>query len=166
MSEEEDPGKLRIGRLFDAPVKSRLEQLLFDSNSDSGGQVTDASKPTFASPLLSHGGAVQLIAENSSASEKNFEWTPPNIDQQMVTTCPYITGRLVILSLIQVDNYMAALPEEARPIANSIGAVKRKEAIERQLPLYDHDETECHELTTDERQIMTKYVCNWFNRFV
>lgn len=53
---------------------------------------------------------------------------------------------------------MNELPADARPISNTVGAQKRKEAIERQLPLYDHDATKCHELSKDEAQSMKNYV--------
>ncbi|VDO82983.1 unnamed protein product [Soboliphyme baturini] len=53
--------------------------------------------------------------------------------------------------------YMNLLPIDRRPIVNSAGAINRRRAFERQLPLYDIEASACHDLNADELKNMTKY---------
>lgn len=54
---------------------------------------------------------------------------------------------------------MAELPEHNRPLKNSEGAHKRRQALERQVPLHDIDSTACaRRLTADEQQCMEKFM--------
>uniref|UniRef100_A0A915HY73 Testin n=1 Tax=Romanomermis culicivorax TaxID=13658 RepID=A0A915HY73_ROMCU len=117
---ETDPGKLRIGKLFErAPTDLTLSNV-------SGEKLTTLQMPD------KNGVCVSLM---------KFDWIPPNITQELA------------------EKFMYKIPAEKRPIANSDGAVNRRLALEKQLPLYDYDSTACHAgLDDDERKCMDKFV--------
>lgn len=53
---------------------------------------------------------------------------------------------------------MKMLPPADRPISATEGAVRRRQALERQLPLHDHDAAACHELSTEETNTMHNFL--------
>lgn len=89
--EDEDPGKLRIGRLFDSPVKGRLEQVLFSSTSDNDVALPNYGKANAGVSGEQNNSAIsspaQLPPHVSSAVKainEKFDWIPKGITLQMV----------------------------------------------------------------------------------
>ncbi|KAF4516962.1 hypothetical protein B566_EDAN005563 [Ephemera danica] len=62
----------------------------------------------------------------------NFDWVPPGITPDVA------------------ELYMLQIPESQRPISGSEGAQRRKEQLERQVPLHDVDPSHCHSLSEAE----------------
>ncbi|CAB3364451.1 Hypothetical predicted protein [Cloeon dipterum] len=62
----------------------------------------------------------------------SFEWLPPGITPDVA------------------ELYMKGIPEALRPISGSEGAQKRREKLERQVPMHDLDPSKCHSLTEEE----------------
>jgi hypothetical protein len=52
--------------------------------------------------------------------------------------------------MFQAERYMQEIPESQRPISGSEGAQRRREQLERQVPLHDVDPSHCHSLSEAE----------------
>ncbi|KRZ20728.1 Testin, partial [Trichinella pseudospiralis] len=79
---------------------------------------------------------------STSAALENFEWTPPNS-----------------VSASLSEKFMFTLPKEFRPIKGTEGAVRRRQALERQLPLHDLDiNAASHAVDQCERVNMEKFL--------
>lgn len=74
--------------------------------------------------------------------ETTFEWVPPDTTKQLAV------------------DYMKALPVEKLPIKGSIGAVLRRQLLQKQLPLHDIDYKVCDQLGEQERKQFEKYLEN------
>ncbi|XP_059490421.1 testin [Neocloeon triangulifer] len=62
----------------------------------------------------------------------SFEWLPPGITPDVA------------------ERYMQEIPEALRPISGTEGAQRRREKLERQVPMHDLDPSKCHSLTDEE----------------
>ncbi|KRZ51288.1 Testin [Trichinella nativa] len=145
--ENVDPGQFRIGRLF---------QKQADASNNNGRLL----------PQLN----------SSSAALENFEWTPPSsVSALLVNFCfIFILSLLVELLLelhyyqytmkiwkayFQSEKFLFTLPKEFRPIRGTEGAIRRRQALERQLPLHDLDiNAASHPVDQCERVNMEKFL--------
>ncbi|KRZ51287.1 Testin [Trichinella nativa] len=79
---------------------------------------------------------------SSSAALENFEWTPPSS-----------------VSALLSEKFLFTLPKEFRPIRGTEGAIRRRQALERQLPLHDLDiNAASHPVDQCERVNMEKFL--------
>lgn len=63
------------------------------------------------------------------------------------------------LIFLQIEKFMSQLPEQNRPVTDSEGALKRRQALERQVPMHDIDSSACARAFTDEEAVcMQKFV--------
>ncbi|KAL0122432.1 hypothetical protein PUN28_007272 [Cardiocondyla obscurior] len=74
--------------------------------------------------------------------EATFEWVPPDTSKELAV------------------DYMKALPEEKLPIKGSVGAVLRRQLLQKQLPLHDIDYQVCDKLSEQEQKQFEKYLEN------
>ncbi|XP_031566132.1 testin-like isoform X2 [Actinia tenebrosa] len=70
---------------------------------------------------------------------KKFSWVPPGLNQATLV------------------KYMDSLPPERRPMVGSEGAKYRRQQMVYQLPIHDHDENYCDNLTDAEREKMREF---------
>lgn len=54
--------------------------------------------------------------------------------------------------------YMELIPKEMQPVAGTDGAYYRRRQLMRQLPLYDHDPSQCRGLAEGELKLMEDFV--------
>lgn len=54
--------------------------------------------------------------------------------------------------------YMELIPKEMQPVAGTEGAYYRRRQLMRQLPLYDHDPSQCRGLAEGELKLMEDFV--------
>lgn len=54
--------------------------------------------------------------------------------------------------------YMKALPTDIVPIKGSVGAVFRRQLLQKQLPLHDIDHKACDSLSEQEQEQFEKYL--------
>ncbi|XP_036149159.1 testin [Monomorium pharaonis] len=74
--------------------------------------------------------------------ETTFDWVPPDATKELVV------------------DYMKALPVEKLPIKGSIGAVLRRQLLQKQLPLHDIDYKVCDQLSEQEQKQFEQYLEN------
>ncbi|XP_029169279.1 transforming growth factor beta-1-induced transcript 1 protein [Nylanderia fulva] len=80
--------------------------------------------------------------KKQNEAETTFEWIPPDTTEELAM------------------DYMKALPVEKLPIKGSVGAVLRKQLLQKQLPLHDIDHKVCDELSEQEQKQFEKYLEN------
>lgn len=80
--------------------------------------------------------------EKQNDDETTFEWVPPDTTKELAM------------------DYMKALPAEKLPIKGSVGAVLRRQLLQKQLPLHDIDHKVCDELSEQEQKQFEKYLEN------
>ena len=67
------------------------------------------------------------------------------------------------LSILQLMKYMEALPPDVKPKVGSDGAKYRRKQMMYQLPIHDHDENYCDNLSEAEKNSMRQF-CDDRNR--
>jgi len=93
--------------------------------------------------LILKNGSLGLEVNNKKQNdETTFEWVPPDTTKELVM------------------DYMKALPAEKLPIKGSVGAVLRRQLLQKQLPLHDIDHEVCDELSEQEQKQFEKYLEN------
>lgn len=75
-------------------------------------------------------------------NDETFEWVPPDTTKELAM------------------DYMKTLPVEKLPIKGSVGAVLRRQLLQKQLPLHDIDYKICDELSEQEQKQFEKYLEN------
>ncbi|XP_071572303.1 uncharacterized protein Tes isoform X1 [Temnothorax nylanderi] len=85
---------------------------------------------------------LQVNNKKQNDGETTFEWVPPDTTRELAV------------------DYMKALPAEKLPIKGSVGAVLRRQLLQKQLPLHDIDHKVCDELSEQERKQFEKYLEN------
>ncbi|XP_018394578.1 PREDICTED: uncharacterized protein LOC108773315 [Cyphomyrmex costatus] len=85
---------------------------------------------------------LQVNNKKQNDDETTFEWVPPDTTKELAM------------------DYMKALPMEKLPIKGSVGAVLRRQLLQKQLPLHDIDYKVCDELSEQEQIQFEKYLEN------
>lgn len=85
---------------------------------------------------------MQVSDKKQDNGETTFEWVPPDTTKELAM------------------DYMKALPMEKLPITGSIGAVLRRQLLQKQLPRHDIDYKVCDELSEQEQKQFEKYLEN------
>ncbi|XP_011874806.1 PREDICTED: uncharacterized protein LOC105565871 [Vollenhovia emeryi] len=85
---------------------------------------------------------LQVNNKKHNDGETTFEWVPPDTTQELAV------------------DYMKALPAEKLPIKGSVGAVLRRQLLQKQLPLHDIDHKVCDQLSEQEQKQFEKYLDN------
>lgn len=85
---------------------------------------------------------MQVSNKKQDNGETTFEWVPPDTTKELAM------------------DYMKALPVEKLPIKGSIGAVLRRQLLQKQLPRHDIDYKVCDELSEQEQKQFEKYLEN------
>lgn len=62
------------------------------------------------------------------------------------------------LSPSQAMQYMELIPKEMQPVAGTDGAYYRRRQLVRQLPVHDHDPSQCRGLAEGEAKLMEDFV--------
>lgn len=104
-----------------------------------------------------------------------LDWVPPNVDSRLVCSNDMqITFWLIVVIAVvivtelpkfapaipafQVAEYMNELEVENIPISGTKAAIKRKERLNYQVPIYDLDASLCHNLSENEATQLSHYV--------
>ncbi|KAG5320131.1 TES protein, partial [Pseudoatta argentina] len=85
---------------------------------------------------------LQVNNKKQNDDETTFEWVPPDTTKELAV------------------DYMKALPTEKLPIKGSVGAVLRRQLLQKQLPLHDIDYKVCDQLSEQEQKQFEKYLEN------
>lgn len=85
---------------------------------------------------------LQVNNKKANAGESTFEWVPPDTTKELAV------------------DYMKALPMEKLPIKGSVGAVLRRQLLQKQLPLHDIDYKVCDQLSEQEQKQFERYLEN------
>lgn len=85
---------------------------------------------------------MQVNNKKANAGESTFEWVPPDTTKELAV------------------DYMKALPMEKLPIKGSVGAVLRRQLLQKQLPLHDIDYKVCDQLSEQEQKQFERYLEN------
>lgn len=85
---------------------------------------------------------MQVNNKKQADDETTFEWVPPDTTKELAV------------------DYMKALPVEKLPIKGSVGAILRRQLLQKQLPLHDIDHKVCDELSEQEQKQFEKYLEN------
>lgn len=89
----------------------------------------------------------RMIITNPIVSRKDptfdtitYEWAPPGLTQKLAM------------------QYMELIPKEMQPVAGTDGAYYRRRQLVRQLPVHDHDPSQCRGLAEGEAKLMEDFV--------
>lgn len=85
---------------------------------------------------------MQVNNKKQNDGETTFEWVPPDVTKELAV------------------DYMKALPAEKLPIKGSVGAVLRRQLLQKQLPLHDIDHKVCDKLSEQEQKQFERYLEN------
>ncbi|XP_012061747.1 PREDICTED: uncharacterized protein LOC105625016 [Atta cephalotes] len=85
---------------------------------------------------------LQVNNKKQNDDETTFEWVPPDTTKELAV------------------DYMKALPMEKLPIKGSVGAILRRQLLQKQLPLHDIDYKVCDQLSEQEQKQFEKYLEN------
>ncbi|KAL6265370.1 hypothetical protein P5V15_002170 [Pogonomyrmex californicus] len=83
---------------------------------------------------------LQVNNKKQNDGESTFEWVPPDTTKELAV------------------DYMKALPVEKLPIKGSVGAILRRQLLQKQLPLHDIDYKICDQLSEEEQKQFKKYL--------
>ncbi|XP_051776989.1 LIM and cysteine-rich domains protein 1 [Erpetoichthys calabaricus] len=119
----------RIGRLL---AESKYSNLTARVKGGDGTRIYKRNRMIITNPIVSR--------KDPTFDTITYEWAPPGLTQ-----------KLAIL-------YMELIPKEMQPVAGTQGAQYRRRLLMKQLPIYDHVPSQCHNLSEREAKEMEDFV--------
>ncbi|XP_043933453.1 LIM and cysteine-rich domains protein 1 isoform X1 [Protopterus annectens] len=124
----------KIGRLLGDSAYSNLTARVKGGN---GARIYKRNRMIITNPIVSR--------KDPTFDTVTYEWAPPGLTQKLAI------------------RYMEFVRKEMQPIAGTEGAYYRRRQLMRQLPVYDHDPMQCHDLSDAELKIMEEFVKKYKN---
>eukprot|EP00075_Anas_platyrhynchos_P033964 XP_027323217.1 LIM and cysteine-rich domains protein 1 isoform X2 [Anas platyrhynchos] len=119
----------KIGRLL---TDSKYATLTARVKGGDGVRIYKRNRMIITNPIVSR--------KDPTFDTITYEWAPPGLTQKLAM------------------QYMELLPKDMQPVAGTDGAYQRRRQLMRQLPVYDHDPSQCRGLAEGEVKLMEDFV--------